>query len=76
MPETRFSAFDWLATLVLVVQHDNRVVFANASFEDVMGLSRRSLQGADVPSLFVEPLAIGQALEGADRKSTRLNSSH
>ena len=67
MPETQFGAFDWLATLVLVVQDDNRVVFANASFEDVMGLSRRSLQGADVPGLFVEPLAIMQALEGARR---------
>ena len=67
MPETRFQAFDLLATLVLVVQADNRVLFANASFEDVMGLSRRHLQGADVPSLFVDEAAIAQSLDGARR---------
>ena len=47
MPAERFAALDLLATLVLVVQADDRVLFANASFEDVMGLSRRSLHGAD-----------------------------
>ena len=67
MPETRFQAFDLLATLVLVVQADNRVLFANASFEDVMGLSRRHLQAADVPSLFVDEAAIAQSLDGARR---------
>ena len=34
----RFAALDLLATLVLVVQADDRVLFANASFEDLMGL--------------------------------------
>jgi two-component system nitrogen regulation sensor histidine kinase GlnL len=67
MPEQRFTAFDLLATLVLVVNTDNRVVFANASFEDVMGLSRRSLQGVDVPALFVDEMAISQSLDGARR---------
>ncbi|NCV64581.1 MAG: PAS domain S-box protein, partial [Betaproteobacteria bacterium] len=67
MLEARFQAFDLLATLVLVVQPDNRVLFANASFEDVMGLSRRNLQGADVPSLFVDETEIAQSLEGARR---------
>jgi two-component system nitrogen regulation sensor histidine kinase GlnL len=67
MPEQPFTAFDLLATLVLVVNTDNRVVFANASFEDVMGLSRRSLQGVDVPALFVDEMAISQSLDGARR---------
>jgi len=67
MPEQRFTAFDLLATLVLVVNTDNRVLFANASFEDVMGLSRRSLQGVDVPALFVDEMAISQSLDGARR---------
>jgi two-component system nitrogen regulation sensor histidine kinase GlnL len=53
--------------LVLVVNTDNRVLFANASFEDVMGLSRRSLQGVDVPALFVDEMAISQSLDGARR---------
>jgi two-component system nitrogen regulation sensor histidine kinase GlnL len=67
MTEQRFKAFDQLATLVLVVKADNRVLFANASFEDVMGLSRRSLQDADVPGLFVDEARLLQAIEGARR---------
>jgi two-component system, NtrC family, nitrogen regulation sensor histidine kinase GlnL len=67
MPDARFNALDLLATLVLVVERDNRVLFANASFEDVMGLSRRNLQGVDVPSLFVDEAVIAQSLKGARR---------
>ena len=67
MPHKRFNALDLLATLVLVVRRDNRVLFANASFEDVMGLSRRNLQDVDVPGLFVDEAAIAQSLEGARR---------
>jgi two-component system nitrogen regulation sensor histidine kinase GlnL len=67
MPDSRFHALDLLATLVLVVQENNRVLFANASFEDVMGLSRRNLQDVDVPSLFVDDTTIAQALAGARR---------
>ena len=58
---------DLLATLVLVVRRDNRVLFANASFEDVMGLSRRSLHGADATELFVDAQAMRQAIAGARR---------
>jgi len=67
MPDSRFHALDLLATLVLVVQQNNRVLFANASFEDVMGLSRRNLQDVDVPGLFVDEAAVAQALKGARR---------
>jgi two-component system nitrogen regulation sensor histidine kinase GlnL len=67
MPIERFSALDLLATLVLVVQADDSVLFANASFEDVMGLSRRSLHGADAPELFVDTQAMRQAIAGARR---------
>jgi two-component system nitrogen regulation sensor histidine kinase GlnL len=67
MPDARFNALDLLATLVLVVERDNRVLFANASFEDVMGLSRRNLQDVDVPGLFVDEAAVAQALKGARR---------
>ena len=63
----RFAALDLLATLVLVVQADDRVLFANASFEDVMGLSRRSLQGVDATELFVDDQAMRQAIAGARR---------
>ena len=67
MPVERFAALDLLATLVLVVQADDRVLFANASFEDVMGLSRRSLHGADAAELFVDVPAMRQAIAGARR---------
>jgi two-component system nitrogen regulation sensor histidine kinase GlnL len=67
MPVERFAALDLLATLVLVVQADDRVLFANASFEDVMGLSRRSLHGADAAELFVDTQAMRQAIAGARR---------
>jgi two-component system nitrogen regulation sensor histidine kinase GlnL len=67
MPAERFAALDLLATLVLVVQADDRVLFANASFEDVMGLSRRSLHGANAAELFVDVQAMRQAIAGARR---------
>ena len=67
MPAERFAALDLLATLVLVVQADDRVLFANASFEDVMGLSRRSLHGADAAELFVDAQTMRQAIAGARR---------
>ena len=67
MPVERFAALDLLATLVLVVQADDRVLFVNASFEDVMGLSRRSLHGVDAAELFVDVPAMRQAIAGARR---------
>ena len=67
MPVERFAALDLLATLVLVVQADDRVLFVNASFEDVMGLSRRSLNGVDAAELFVDVSAMRQAIAGARR---------
>jgi nitrogen-specific signal transduction histidine kinase len=47
---------------VLVEQADDRVLFANASFEDVLGLSRRSLKDTDAAALFVDAPAMRQAL--------------
>ena len=45
MPDTAaspYAAFDYLATLVAVVQPDGHCVFANAAFGDVLGWSSRS----------------------------------
>ncbi|MEN9619727.1 MAG: hypothetical protein RL406_1964, partial [Pseudomonadota bacterium] len=39
-------AFDLLATLVAVVRTDGVVVFVNAALEDVMGVSRRTIEGS------------------------------
>jgi two-component system nitrogen regulation sensor histidine kinase GlnL len=49
-----YAAFDHLATMVAVVTPDGRCVFANASFENVLGLSRRSVQRGSVFQWFVE----------------------
>jgi two-component system nitrogen regulation sensor histidine kinase GlnL len=49
-----YAAFDPLATMVAVVTPDGRCVFANASFENVLGLSRRSVQRGSVFQWFVE----------------------
>jgi two-component system, NtrC family, nitrogen regulation sensor histidine kinase GlnL len=38
-----WQAFDHLTTMVAVVRPDGRCVFANAAFESVLGLSRRSV---------------------------------
>src|SRR5205814_2125647 len=38
-----YTALDHLATMVAIVQPDGRCVFANAAFEHVLGLSRRSV---------------------------------
>ena len=38
-----FAALDLLATMVAIVSPEGRFVFVNAAFEDVLGLSRRSV---------------------------------
>ncbi len=60
-----FEAFDLLATLVVVVRSHGDVLFANAAFEDAMGMSRRSIVGASFPDFFSDPGALRAAIEGA-----------
>ena len=59
------QAFDLLATLVAVVRTDGVVVFANAALEDVMGVSRRTIEGASLASYFNDPESFANALKGA-----------
>jgi two-component system nitrogen regulation sensor histidine kinase GlnL len=60
-----FHAFDLLATLVAVVHVDGSVIFANAALEDVMGVSRRNIQGTTLSHYFTESQALENALHGA-----------
>ena len=60
-----FHAFDLLATLVAVVRTDGAVVFANAALEDVMGVSRRNIQGTRLFQYFTQAQALESALQGA-----------
>jgi two-component system nitrogen regulation sensor histidine kinase GlnL len=61
----RFACFDLLATLVAVVRGDGTVLFANSALEDVLGSSRRSIEGASFLSHFSEPHVLRNALDGA-----------
>ena len=49
-----FEAFDHLATMVAVVGESGQCLFANASFENVLGLSRRSVQRGSLFEWFVD----------------------
>ena len=61
----RFQSFDLLATLVAVVRTDGCVLFANAALEDALGISRRTIEGSQLPDCFTEPLILQNALLGA-----------
>jgi two-component system, NtrC family, nitrogen regulation sensor histidine kinase GlnL len=65
MPHIRYAPFDWLATLVAVVDAQGRIVFANAALEDALGHSRRSLVGVSLATLALEPHAFAAALAQA-----------
>ena len=62
----RFAALDWLSTLVAVLDGTGGTVrFANAALENALGLSSRTLGGADFSQLFAEPALLQSALAGA-----------
>ncbi len=61
----RFQSLDLLATLVAVVAVDGSVLFANSALEDALGISRRSIEGSNLPHCFTEPQILQNALEGA-----------
>ena len=61
----RFHAFDWLATPIAVLQSNGTVVFVNSELEDVIGQSRRSLEGESFLNFFSDPQPLLHALSGA-----------
>lgn len=63
----RFQAYDLLATLVLVVNAQGEVLFANATLEDTLGLSRRTIEGSQAGDWFTEPKLLHNALDGVGR---------
>lgn len=60
-------AFDHLATMVAVVGESGQCVFANASFENVLGLSRRSVQRGSLFDWFVDPQRLRETVESVRR---------
>lgn len=61
----RFQSLDLLSLLVAVLTGDGAVQFVNAALENVLGLSRRTLEGVDFPQFFTDPTLLHTALEGA-----------
>jgi two-component system nitrogen regulation sensor histidine kinase GlnL len=63
----RYDAFDMLATMVAVVQPDGRLLFVNAMFENVIGLSRRTLMRSTLGDWFVDRHPITETLAAVAR---------
>ncbi len=61
---TRFQSFDLLATLVAVLNPDAEVLFSNSALEDVLGSSRKTIDGAYFPEVFTEPAQLQNAIDG------------
>ena len=62
----RFHSLDLMSTLVAVLRADDGAVqFANAALENTLGLSRRTLEGADFSTFFTDPALLQTALAGA-----------
>ena len=64
MHQARFASFDLLATPVAVLDALGRVLAVNAPLEDVLGQSRRSLQGHALAEHFVDATPLRNALQG------------
>jgi two-component system nitrogen regulation sensor histidine kinase GlnL len=54
-PSTGFEGLDLLATMVAIVRPDGSCVFANASFEDQLGLPRRAIERRSLVDWFADP---------------------
>jgi two-component system nitrogen regulation sensor histidine kinase GlnL len=61
---TGLDVFDYLATMVAVVEPDGQCLFANAAFEEVLGLSRRSVLRESIFDWFEDPMLL-QDIVGA-----------
>jgi len=64
---TRYDAFDMLATMVAVAQPDGGLLFVNAMFENVAGMSRRSLMRTRLGDWFVDQHPLVETLAAVAR---------
>lgn len=62
----RFQILDSLATLVVAVQVDAQVLWANAALEDMLAISRRSLMGSSLLDLVPDGPTLLSALQGVN----------
>jgi two-component system nitrogen regulation sensor histidine kinase GlnL len=59
-----FAGLDLLATMVVVANADGECLFANAAFENIMRLSRRAVQRAQLPDWFDDAQRLTETLAG------------
>jgi two-component system nitrogen regulation sensor histidine kinase GlnL len=64
-PQRLLQVLDMLSLLVAVLRADGSVLFANAALEQHLGMSRRTLEGADFTQFFTDPALLQTALAGA-----------
>ncbi len=64
---SRYDAFDMLATMVAVVQPDGGLLFVNAMFENVAGMSRRNLMRTRLGDWLVDPRPLAETLAAVTR---------
>jgi two-component system nitrogen regulation sensor histidine kinase GlnL len=61
--DLRYEAFDLLATLVALARPDGTVLFVNAGFEAVVGLSRRALVRTSLFERFTDAAALQDTVQ-------------
>jgi two-component system nitrogen regulation sensor histidine kinase GlnL len=58
-----YEAFDQLATMVAIARPDGRCLLANSALENLIGMSRRSLQRGSVFDWLTDPLQLRETIE-------------
>ncbi len=61
------DTFDHLATMVMVVEPDGQCLFVNAAFEEVLGLSRRSVLRESIFDWFTDPALLRDVVSAVSR---------
>ena len=60
--DARFAALDLLSTMVAIVTPEGECIFANTSFENALGLSRRSMSRGSIFDWFVDAASLRDAV--------------
>jgi two-component system, NtrC family, nitrogen regulation sensor histidine kinase GlnL len=64
-----YEAFDHLSTLIAVIGPEGQCVFANASFESVLGLARRHVQRSMIFDWFVDDSGLRETMAAVKRNT-------
>jgi two-component system nitrogen regulation sensor histidine kinase GlnL len=67
LPLPQFAAFDQMATMVAIADTDGHCLLVNATLENAIGVSRRSLLRGNVLDWVVDPLPLRETLQALQR---------